>query len=92
MDLKEAAESAREYVSDLFASEEITNIGLEEVEFDEMAAVWKITLSFSRPWQRQGNLGANLGLKAVRSCKVIHIDGDGHVKSVKDRVLPAIAN
>ena len=92
MDLKEAAQTAREYLGDLFASEEIVNMGLEEVEFDEMAAVWKITLSFSRPWQRQGNLGASLGLKTVRSCKVVHIDSEGHVKSVKDRVLPSVAN
>lgn len=92
MDLKEAADRAREYVVELFASEQIMNVGLEEVEFDVPEATWKITISFTRAWQQQGDLGAKLGLKAVRSCKVVFLDNDGQVKSVKDRVLPTVSS
>lgn len=33
MDVKEAAQTARKYVTDVFADDEIGNVGLEEVEF-----------------------------------------------------------
>ena len=33
MDVKEAAQTARKYVTDVFADDEISNVGLEEVEF-----------------------------------------------------------
>ena len=93
MDVKEAVQVARTHISDLFDSEGITNIGLEEVEFDMSAEEWNITIGFSRVWERQGELGARLGLKAARSYKVVRIDNDsGAIMSIRDRVLPAIAN
>lgn len=88
MDLQEAVDQAREYVVELFAHEQIVNVGLEEAEFDLPEAVWKITLSFTRSWQQQGDLGAKLGLEQARSCKVVLLDNEGQIKSVKDRVLP----
>ena len=92
MDVKEAVQAAKSYIIDLFGGEEISNVGLEEVEFDDLGGAWKVTIGFSRPWERQGALGVNLGLKNVRSYKVVHIGSDGHIKSVKDRVLPAVAS
>ena len=93
MDVKEAVQAARKHISDLFDSEGITNIGLEEVEFDMSGEAWNITIGFSRAWERQGELGARLGLKAARSYKVVRIDNDsGEIRSVRDRVLPAITN
>ena len=35
LDMKEAAGLAKGYIAELFAPEEITNVGLEEVEFDQ---------------------------------------------------------
>ena len=92
MDVKEAVQAARLHIVDLFAGEEITNVGLEEVEFDDRVDAWKVTIGFSRPWERQGALGVSLGLKVERSYKVVHIDSDGRIRSVKDRVLPAVAS
>ena len=90
MDVKEAVQSARLHIVDVFSAEEITNVGLEEVEFDQVENVWKVTIGFTRPWERQGALGVSLGLKTVRSYKVVRIaNGDGTIKSVMDRVLPA---
>ena len=89
MDVKEAARTAKEYVADLYAGEEITNVGLEEVEFDDLSNDWKITIGFSRPWDRKTNLAAALeGGIPARSYKVVCIDdGDGHIVSLKDRLL-----
>ena len=90
MDAKQAVNSAREYLSELFDGEGIEQVGLEEVDFDGVSNEWKITLGFSRPWDRRANLGAALGGPPPRSYKVIRIhDPDGQIKSLTDRVLPA---
>ena len=93
MDVKEAAQTAKEYVMDLFSDEEITHVGLEEVEFENASQDWKITIGFTRPWDIKSPLLTALGdQRAARSYKVIRIsDDDGEVRSVKDRVLPASA-
>ena len=36
MDVKQAVRTAKEHVVELFADEPIENVGLEEVEFDEL--------------------------------------------------------
>ncbi len=51
MDVKEAARVARKHIADLFADEDVKHVGLEEVEFDDVAEVWNITIGFSRPWE-----------------------------------------
>ena len=60
MDVKEAVRTAREYVVDLFQDENIINVGLEEVVFEEVSAVWKITIGFSQA----------LGSERSSSCRV----------------------
>ncbi len=90
MEVKEAARRAKEYLVDLFSSEQIVNVGLEEVEFDGIS--WKITIGFSRPWDHNNSLVAALGDRrpAARSYKVISIDDrDGRVESLTDRFLNA---
>ena len=91
MDVKEASRKAKEYVIDLFDGEGLSNVGLEEIEFDELSSHWKITVGFSRPWDTNNSVVAALGdRRPERSYKVVHIDDHGRVKSVTDRVLPAI--
>ena len=90
MDAKEAVDTAREYLVELFDGEGIEQVGLEEVDFDGTSDEWKVTLGFSRPWDRRANLEAALGGPPPRSYKVIRIDDlDGEIKSLTDRVLPA---
>jgi hypothetical protein len=92
MDVKEAIAAAKTYLKDIYAEEEVTNLGLEEVEHIAQAGVWAVTLSFSRPWNTPRtraqevleNLGAVSPLK--RSFKVVTIADDGTVLSMKDRV------
>lgn len=60
MDVNQAVALAKKHVADLFAEEKVTNIGLEEVEFDEAANVWNVTVGFSRPWDDPKNVLAAL--------------------------------
>ena len=50
MNVKEAVKVALEYVSDVFRAESVTNVGLEEVVFDDTRKMWRVTVGFSRPW------------------------------------------
>ena len=52
MDVKEAVRTAKDYLTDLFVDEEVVNIGLEEVVFDDATNRWSITIGFSRPWDQ----------------------------------------
>jgi uncharacterized protein YdeI (YjbR/CyaY-like superfamily) len=92
MEVKDAIKIAKDYIMDVFADEQVTNLGLEETENDAAAGRWAITLGFSRPWNTPRtraqevleNLGAVPSLR--RTFKVIVISDDGHVISMKDRV------
>lgn len=87
MNVKEAVKLAKEYVLDLFAEENITNLGLEEVNFYDADGEWIVTLGFSRPWDEPRNTLASLAQSTLprRSYKIVRIDDNGQVKGVKNR-------
>jgi len=88
MDVKEAVRTAKEYIADLFANEGVSNLGLEEVEFDDGKRTWQVTIGFSRPWDRPSAAFTAImqGSSLPRSYKVVRIDdASGHVLSVKAR-------
>lgn len=97
MDVKEAVRTVREYTAELFADDGIENLGLEEVVFDDAEKAWKVTIGFSRPWDRvEPGLAAELKRAATgaplawkgRSFKVVQIDDDtGRVVSMTHRTL-----
>ena len=91
MEVKQAVQEAKEYVFELFEGEGIEFVGLEEVEFDHESNEWKITLGFSRPWDRPKTLSAALRDEPVRrSYKLVRMnDTTGQVTSVRDRSLAA---
>ena len=89
MDVKEATRTAREYVTAVFADEEITQLGLEEVMYDDESKQWRITFGFARPWDQQNTVAVRMGLKTPRAYKVVHVnDGDGSIAALTDRLLP----
>ena len=91
MDVKEATNIARDYVVDIFADEEITQLGLEEVMYDHEADQWRITFAFARPWEKQHTMAVKMGLKTPRAYKVVHIKNDtGGVIGLTDRLLPDV--
>jgi hypothetical protein len=50
MEVKESVKTAINYVTEVFSDEKLSNIGLEEVTFDEEHQCWRVTIGFSRPW------------------------------------------
>lgn len=106
MNAKEAVSAAKAYVKDVFADEQIVDVGLEEVEFDEHSNCWLITVGFSCPriaetynnnpfneLRKGGSLIEMMREKALRrSYKVVTInDGSAQVVSVKNWELQAAA-
>lgn len=86
MTVKDAVQAAITNVQDLFESEGITNLGLEEVAFDASLEEWIVTVGFSRPWDylnvRAGALAALAAqaspVQAKRSFKIVRVrDSDG---------------
>jgi hypothetical protein len=50
MDVSDAIARAKNWLTKIMEGEGVTNLGLEEVSFDEDTGCWLITLGFSRPW------------------------------------------
>lgn len=89
MEVSEAVRRGREFLEELFQNEGITDIGLEEVVFDDELNEWLITIGFFRPWNRANDLATALGKVRNRSYKVVRMSNDGTIRSLTDRVLPA---
>jgi len=100
MDVAQVVLLAKQEIMKVFGDEQIRNLGLEEVEFEETgpeSGIWKVTIGFSRPWDRElppdiGGVGLPtafaLGRSGPlsRSYKVVRIaEPQGRVLSIKDR-------
>lgn len=92
MNVKEAVAQAKKYIFELFSDENPKNIGLEEVEFDEQANEWLITIGFSRPWDDP--IGSALAAfsnpqaPVGRAYKIVRISNiNDKVLSVKSREI-----
>ena len=97
MDVREAARTAKTYIADVFADEDIDEVVLEEVDFDDGSDLWKITVSFLRPRGRMNvfqaaTSGYSEGTPTMRrSFKIVNIDdGSGNVVSLKHRVVAGV--
>lgn len=89
LSVKEVVSKAIGHVQELFAHENISHLGLEEIDYDSDNRVWIVTVGFSRPWDfpKAGNLAllVNQDVQPHRSFKIIRIsDTDGEVLSVKN--------
>lgn len=88
MKVKEAVALAKEHVLNLFSDENLTNVGLEEVELDDKSNEWIVTIGFSRPWDEPRNALAALATSTAprRAYKVLRISSaTNQVLSVKNR-------
>ncbi|PKF73184.1 hypothetical protein CW360_01610 [Pseudomonas fluvialis] len=91
VDLKGAVAVAIDAISDLFGSQGITNVLLEEIE-PSGAGQWKVTIGFDRPADASDSPAVSLsqGLMALarrgRKYKVVLVDREtGEVDAVRDR-------
>ena len=90
MEVKEAVKKALAYVEEAFSEGELSNIGLEEVVYDDLKENWQVTVGFSRPWHCvRDEKGAMVSGNSVeRDYKVVVIrDSDGTVTAIRDRRL-----
>jgi hypothetical protein len=90
MDVREAVKRAKTYVAEVFEDDKVTNLGLEEIEYDENSGAWNVTLGFSRSWDTtpQNPLSVITGAdnRLRRTYRVVRVrDTDGEVLSVKLR-------
>ncbi len=90
MTAQEAVRAAKSYVLEMFAEEGVSNLGLEELEFDDDDNTWRVTVGFSRPWNKQSNpfvaTIASGGEIAQRSYKTVRINGQSaQVLSIRNR-------
>lgn len=88
MEAQEVVGKAKEFIQELFVKEGISNLGLEEIEFDEAAGAWSITVGFSRPWEMPQSAIAAVAhqMRPPRDYKIIRIcDKTGRLLSVKNR-------
>lgn len=72
MDVKSAIDLAKRYIWEIFRDDNIDEVALEEVEFDEARSRWRITIGFSRPWEQKSGLLTRGG--ANRTYKTVEID------------------
>ena len=84
LEVKEAVKLAKNYIADIYDGEDITDIGLEEVKCED--SLWRVTIGFFRPWERQGN--KLFASPSQRTYKVVHIS-DGSTYGPK---VTAVSN
>ena len=85
MEVQAAIQKAKEHVAEMYQEEPISQVGLEEVEFEQAKNVWLITIGFVRDWRPQGNRFLELNTPK-RTYKVVRIrDQDGGLESLRTR-------
>lgn len=91
VDAKAAARIAAAYIGEMYANEHISDIRLEEIEYQPDDTSWKVTISFTLPAQRYpkeyGAIAQMLDMmKGPTLYKVVTVErGHGSVTSMKIR-------
>jgi hypothetical protein len=88
VNVKAAVDNAKRWLFDVLQDEEVSNVGLEEVEFDQEHGIWLITLGFSRPWNTVKNAFTQISGEpaARRAYRIIAVkEPNGEVVSMKRR-------
>ena len=87
LDAKEVVQRAREHFHNLFAEEDISDVGLEEVKLDYESDTWEITIGFHRILNNGTEASSTEGI-AKRCYKTICIDYEsGRFQGIKDRYM-----
>lgn len=88
MDVKGAVVAAKKWVTDVYQSEGITNVGLEEIVLEPSDGVWQITIGFNRLWNSLRDSMDVLKGESTgkRIYKIVTVkENDGTVVSIKNR-------
>lgn len=94
LDVKEAVKQAFESLLSLYEGNQIEDILLEEVEFNEQTKKWLITLGFARPKKivfKKDSILALMNQQEIgfeRDYKIFTVDSEtGKVESMKIRTV-----
>lgn len=88
MEVNEAVKAAKEYIRHVFEAETLSNVGLEEVEFDDTRDQWVVTIGFSRLWDQPPEFMKKINAESRRDYKTVRInDVTGEAVSVKNREM-----
>lgn len=90
MNATEAIRKAKQHILDIFREEDISQIGLEEVDFDHDDDVWNITIGFQRPWEKIAKplvLGEPVPRRTYKAVRLR--DADGRLLSIRNRDVRA---
>jgi len=88
VDVKAAVDNAKRWLVDVLQNEGVSNVGLEEVEFDREHGIWLITLGFSRPWNTVRNVLTQISGEPAprRAYRIIAVkEPNGEILSMKRR-------
>jgi|SRR5947209_3581891 hypothetical protein len=88
MMVSDAIRVAKDWILRTLGEEGISNLGLEEVEFNETSGNWEVTLGFSRPWNSaRSSVAAFTGDPLPkRTYRVVYVaDATGEVTAVRRR-------
>ena len=87
MRVHEAIAAAKQVIGELFASEGIIDLNLEEVAYREQKNEWHVAISFLRPPAEKvsGALG-NALMSLRRSRKLVRLRANGELIAVTDLV------
>lgn len=93
MEVKQVVAMAVDHIRELFEHEQLSNLGLEEIDFDDRDNEWVVTVGFSRPWDYpKVSALSELTAKPAqpkRSFKVVRVADDKEkVLSVKNWAEP----
>ncbi len=84
IDVKSAIRNAKMILSDLLEGETYSQVGLEEIKYDDRFQRWLVTLGLNRPWNTEKQQSASsvsvLGpttstTRQLRTYKKLEIDG-----------------
>lgn len=85
IDVKTAIRAAKTILADLLEGEDYSQLGLEEVKYEERDNRWLVTLGYNRPWDIEKqytppspyNIGASSSTttKQLRTLKRVKLDG-----------------
>ena len=81
---KRIVEAAKQYVRDLYASEPVIDLSLEEIYEEGPGKRWFVTLSIARR-SSQNDLIASLGGTLRRSVKRVELNEKGEPIALRDR-------
>jgi hypothetical protein len=91
MEVREAVAAAKTYLAQVFDGEEIEDLRLEEVEYDDSRGRWLVTLGFLRSVPSAGRAGPlsrnmqKLLANKSREYKVVTVDDERGAVSIKNR-------